>query len=439
VEQWKGIVNTLLAARRESCSIRARMTGRETYFRTLLRHGDFLKLYLGQLGSGVGDRLHQMALLSIVMAHDGMANRAQTALLVFFGTLPVLLFSLLAVAWTDRWSRKLTMVAADLLRAAFAFCIPLIRHFTPSLQALYAVVFVMGALATFHGPARLAAMPRIVEPRLLMAANALSNSSGAVAGLLAIPLAGLAADRLGPDLCFVMDGFTFIFSGLLIATISRSLRPSDEGARPRKRSTLQDARDGFAYVAAHREALPLVLLGALFAFVGGLLLVTMLGFATAELGLRGFGVGILVSAFGLGMAAGLLTAGRSPRLKASAALPYAAHVVLGVGIAAVPLTASPVVAGLTLAVVGAAAALASVPADTRVQEIVPDAHRGGVFSVKQLLAAGTFLAALWIQFGSGLLERWAASRVLEGLGAVALAGGAALWWMHRAATRETAD
>ncbi|MCX6907836.1 MAG: MFS transporter [Verrucomicrobia bacterium] len=415
----------------------------ERTFGAVLRNRDFLKLYVGQLGSGVGDRLHQMALFGVVLQVHGIANVTETARLVFFGMLPVLLFSVLAVAWTDRWSRKLTMVAADLLRAGFAFAIPLIRHFDPSVRALYGVVFVMGTLATFHGPARLAAMPRIAEPRLLMAANSLSNSSGAVAGLLTIPVAGWAVQAFGPNPCFVIDGFTFLFSGVLIALISRSLRPqqdvergsADNATLNAQRSTLNDMKAGLSYTVSHREALPLVLSGGLFALVSGLLLVEVLAFATAQLRLAELGVGLLISAGGLGMAAGLVLVSQTQRLRNQAALPYLALVAMGGCIAAVTLSLSPWLVALALIGVGATAGMASVPADTRLQEIVPDARRGGVFSVKQLLAAMAFLFALWLQFGTGLLRELPPPGVLAGLGALCAAGGAVLYLLHRAAAR----
>lgn len=413
----------------------------EQTFGAILRNRDFLKLYIGQLGSGAGDRLHQMALLGVVLQVHGIANVTETARLVFFGMLPVLLFSVLAVAWTDRWSRKLTMVAADLLRAGFAFAIPLIRHFDPSVRTLYGVVFVMGTLATFHGPARLAAMPRIAEPRLLMAANSLSNSSGAVAGLLAIPLAGYAVQAFGPNPCFVIDGFTFLFSGMLIALISRSLKPEKEEAKAHVapgRSTLADVKTGLDYTVSHREALPLVLSGGVFALVSGLLLVEVLAFATAQLRLAEFGVGLLVAAGGLGMAAGLFLVSQTQRLREMAALPYLALVAMGGCIAAVTLSLSPWLVAMAMIGVGAAAGMASVPADTRLQQIVPDARRGGVFSVKQLLAAMTFLFALWLQFGTTLLRELPPSGVLTGLGTLCAAGGAVLYLLHRAAARQPA-
>jgi MFS transporter, DHA3 family, macrolide efflux protein len=425
----------------------------EQTFGAILRNRDFLKLYIGQLGSGIGDRLHQMALLGVILQVYGIANVTETARLIFFATLPVLLFSLLAVAWTDRWSRKLTMVAADGLRAGFAFTIPMIRHFDPSVRALYGVVFVMGSLATFHGPARLASMPRIAEPRLLMAANSLSNSSGAVAGLLAIPLAGYAVQALGPNPCFVIDGFTFLFSAVLIALISRSLRPGKNAERQvpglqreggddptphAPRSTLRDMKAGVDYTLAHREALPLVLSGGLFALVSGLLLVEVLAFATAQLGLTAFGVGLLIGAGGLGMAAGLFLASQWPALRHLAALPYLALIAMGGCIAAIPLSLLPWLAAVAVMCVGAMAGMASVPADTRLQEIVPDARRGGVFSLKQLLAAMAFLSALWLQSGTSLLRGLSPSAVLLGLGAVCTAGGGVLLLLHRAATRRTA-
>lgn len=410
----------------------------EQTFGAILRNRDFLKLYAGQLGSGVGDRLHQMALLGVILQARGIADVSETARLVFFGMLPVLLFSVLAVAWTDRWSRKLTMVVADLLRAGFAFAIPLIRYYDPSVEALYGVVLVMGTLATFHGPARLAAMPRIAAPRLLMAANSLSNSSGAVAGLLAIPLAGWAVQALGPNPCFIMDGFTFLFSAALIAMISRSLKPEKEGHAMPARSTLADMKAGLAYTLAHRGALPLVVSGSVFALVSGLLLVEVLAFATAQLRLAEFGVGLLVAAGGLGMASGLFFASRSRRLRHLASLPYLALVAMGVCIAAVTLSLSPWTTGLAMVGIGATAGMASVPADTRLQEIVPDARRGGVFSVKQLLAALAFLFALWLQFGTGLLRETPPSVVLAGLGALCTAGGAMLHAWHHAAARPQA-
>ena len=418
----------------------------ERPFGAILRNRDFLKLYVGQLGSGIGDRLHQMALLGVILQVHGAAQETDTARLMFFATLPVLLFSLLAVAWTDRWSRKLTMVAADFLRAAFAFAIPLIRHFDPSVRALYGVVFVMGTLATFHGPARLAAMPRIAEARLLMAANSLSNSSGAVAGLLAIPVAGYAVQAFGPNPCFVIDGFTFLFSGVLIALIARSLRPgrdveregADASTLNARRSTFHDIKSGVDYTLAHREALPLVLSGGLFALVGGLLLVEVLAFATQQLGMAAFGVGLLIGAGGLGMAAGLLLVSQLPSLRHVASLPYLALIAMGCCIAAITLSSSPWLAALAVACVGAMAGMASVPADTRLQEIVPDARRGGVFSLKQLLAAMAFLSALWLRSGTHLLSGFPASGVLLGLGALCAAGGAMLLLLHRTAARRAA-
>jgi hypothetical protein len=47
-----------------------------------------------------------------------------------------------------------------------------------------------------------------------------------------------------------------------------------------------------------------------------------------------------------------------------------------------------------------------------------------------------FLSALWMQFATVLLRELSPSLVLAGLGALCAAGGAMLYWLHRAAARE---
>ena len=162
----------------------------------------------------------------------------------------------------------------------------------------------------------------------------------------------------------------------------------------------------------------------------------LLVLATARLHLAELGVGLLVSAGGLGMALGLLLVSQSRRLRHLASLPYLALIAMGFCVVALTLSLSPWLVALAMAGVGATAGMASVPADTRLQEIVPDARRGGVFSVKQLLSAMAFLFALWMQFATRLLNELPPSGVLMGLGLLCAAGGAMLYLLHRAAARQ---
>ncbi|HZS94319.1 MAG TPA: MFS transporter, partial [Chloroflexota bacterium] len=84
--------------------------------RSLWRHANFLKLWIGQTVSLFGSGVTQLALplTAVVTLHAstvqmGVLNAAQSA--------PFLALSLFAGVWVDRRSPRPTLIAADLGRA----------------------------------------------------------------------------------------------------------------------------------------------------------------------------------------------------------------------------------------------------------------------------------------------------------------------------------
>ena len=91
-------------------------------FGKVLRNPEFLKLWVGQLVSYVGDRFSQMALLGLII---GSANTGhEMSQITFFSMLPAFLFGHIAGACVDRFSRRRVMIIADILRALLVFAIP---------------------------------------------------------------------------------------------------------------------------------------------------------------------------------------------------------------------------------------------------------------------------------------------------------------------------
>ncbi len=78
-----------------------------------LRLPDFRKLWLGQLVSVVGDKLHQIAMGVMVYVITG--SPVQMGIMLAMTALPALLFGLAAGAYVDRWDKRLTMVFSDLV------------------------------------------------------------------------------------------------------------------------------------------------------------------------------------------------------------------------------------------------------------------------------------------------------------------------------------
>ncbi len=82
----------------------------------LAQNGSFGALWVGQLVSLFGDRVHQIALAFLVL---GVTQSAVAVALTFVAaTLPNLVLGPVAGALVDRWDQKRVMVASDLLRAA---------------------------------------------------------------------------------------------------------------------------------------------------------------------------------------------------------------------------------------------------------------------------------------------------------------------------------
>lgn len=85
-----------------------------------------------------------------------------------------MLFSSLAGVFVDRWNRKRTMIAADLLRAVLL--LPMLLVSTPeSLITVYIVGFLQALISLFFFPAKGAVIPLVVANEDLVAENSLNG------------------------------------------------------------------------------------------------------------------------------------------------------------------------------------------------------------------------------------------------------------------------
>src|SRR5438477_7727458 len=92
-------------------------------YRSLLRNRNYTLLWVGQLVSVFGDRLHQIALLVLVSALTAN-DLGQIGLVIATIGVPSLLFGLFAGALVDRWKRRNVMIISDLVRALLVASIP---------------------------------------------------------------------------------------------------------------------------------------------------------------------------------------------------------------------------------------------------------------------------------------------------------------------------
>lgn len=220
----------------------------------------------------------------------------------------------------DRWDRKKTMVVADLIRAVLIFSLP----FFPNLLYLLLASVALESLTLIWGPAKDASLPHFVKPSELTHANSLSligvYAPWPVASLVYASLAtfGVFLGRTVPALegltentealALWMDSLTFVFSAVMVATLTIPMTTTRDGHLDLKQIR-RDLFEGLAFVVKHKQVRPWML-GIAFTFTAaGAVFSLGIGFVKAVLGGGDRGFAFLVGFLGTGMIIGLLAVG----------------------------------------------------------------------------------------------------------------------------------
>jgi MFS transporter, DHA3 family, macrolide efflux protein len=197
--------------------------------RDALKNRNFRNLWLGQSISDFGDSLTNLTLLILVNQLTGSAGAIATMLIVL--AIPQVTFGLLSGVYVDRWDRKKVMIASDSLRGLFVLGFLFVGG-RDTLWLLYVVAFVQASIGTFFTPARSALIPSIVDRKLLLAANSLSQTSRILFGLLGTAAAGVIVGLTNTYwIPFTLDAFTFLASVMLVSLVVAPARSTEETAQ----------------------------------------------------------------------------------------------------------------------------------------------------------------------------------------------------------------
>lgn len=337
-----------------------------------------------------------------------------------------------AGALVDRWHRRVTMVVADLVRAAllglFAIAVMADRA---SLWLLIAVVFLVGVAGCFFDPAAQAAIPAVVgkDQQTLAKANGRIWSLDLFGRSLVGPPLGAALFALAAVLPFAVNAVTFTVSALLLVGLRRLGKPAH--AQHERSCLARSVVDGVSFLARHRELRGLTLGMASFNLVYNLAYATLVLFAQERLGLDERGFGILLAMLAVG---GLLAGWLAPRLsgRGNTLQMYAACLLVqAVAWLAVALVEAPIIAGLALAAVGLASMTATVIGAAARQSLTPD-HMLGRMSAGTRVA-GLGAAGIGALAGGALADLGTLSTPLVVAGLVAVLAGSSFWLAARAA------
>jgi DHA3 family macrolide efflux protein-like MFS transporter len=383
-------------------------------FVRLALNSSFSALWVGQLISLFGDRIHQIALAFLVFA---LTNSPVAVAFVFvFASLPNLFLSPIAGTFVDRWDQKDVMVASDLLRAAIILVIPIAA--VTNVLLVYPLIFGVTSVSIFFRPARIAALPRIVREDELLTANSAMWVGETIADVVGYPLAAVFVGFLGPSLplAFWVDAATYAASAVLIASIYVPPLRDAATLTGERLSVLADMKAGYRFLRGETVLLANTLQAAVAQLTIGVLTALTPLYATgivagtavdakAAYGFleAGIGVGNLIGGFVIGVIGTHLARGKTV---------IAGYAIWGACVALLAVTGNLGIAIGLMFGSGIANMVFVIPSQTMIQERTPPEMLGRVLGFRFALVFGSMTIAMAL---GGLLAQVAGAGPVIGL------------------------
>jgi len=387
--------------------------------RELFRNRDFKLLWGGQLLSQVGDQCLLIAAITLISDLSG----SPLALLIpaISIALPQLLFGLVGGVMADRWNRKLVMIGSDVLRGLIVLCVLLVSS-VQHLWILYLAAAGLALVSVFFYPARNAVIPNLVPAGLLLAANGLIQGSFIIALIVGPVIAGTAVELWAP-LAILFDSATFFASAIVIAVMNVPGTVPEQSHAAGGNSVWENMKAGLNFIRQNRTLSRVLVITAIATLGFGAIVLLAIPHLKAQLGASGLEYGIAMSVLGLGSVMGGLMVNRLSRRLSTNTIVGGTLILAGTAIVGFAFAPNYAVVLLSIAVIGLCVVMARGALDTITQALSPDAVRGRVQSVVNLLvvAATAMAEGLSALLGSmiGVQVVFAAAGVVTALAGVA--------------------
>jgi len=198
-----------------------------TSLSVLTRNRDFRRLFAAELVVFGSDWFVMVPLLVLLPELTGSGVWGALVLAADTGIVALLLPYTGTIA--DRVDRRKILMAANLAALVAMLLLFVVRSAATAPLALVAVGAVAVAKA-FYSPAAQAALPNVVDPADLAAANAISGSSWGTMSIVGASLGGVVSSAFGPYMSFGVAVISLAIAVLLTASVRRPMqspRPAD--------------------------------------------------------------------------------------------------------------------------------------------------------------------------------------------------------------------
>lgn len=377
-----------------------------------LRHRNFRLWFFGQLTSLAGTWMQTIAQNWLVYQLTGSAR--DLGLVNFVGAIPLVPLTLYAGAIADRFEKRRVIFWCQAAMMALAFLLALLcRTGVVRFWHVLLLAFLLGAVQALDTPARQAFVVELVGREDLSNAIALNSGAFHAARVLGPAAAGVLITVSGVAGAFFINGASFlaVLLGLFLMDVTL-IRRTDGG-----RATQNDLLGGLRYLREERLPRAVVVLISLSALLAMPYHVLIPIYAREILGRGADGYGVLMSAAGVGAVLGSLCSASHYVGTRKGASVTSGSLTFPFLLLAFAFCRNYTASILLLVATGFAFVVQNAPANSLLQERVPDHLRGRVMAIYVSLFLGM------LRVGS-LLLGWlaAATSAPSALAALAAAG-----------------
>lgn len=355
-------------------------------YQRILRHPPFFRVWLAQLVSQSGDFIFEVALIWLVLEATG--SILDVSLIVTGTLLPAVLLGPFLGVYIDRWDRRRTLIATNLLQGVTVGGLALlILSGAASIGVIFGIILLLGTGARVVSIGTATYVPSLVAVEDLPPANSLLSLSESFNQIVGLSLGGLFVALLGVTLPIEYDALTFFLSAGLIASV---IPASPVPKRPPTRASFaQELRGGLAFIRENRFMIEIIVLGMLVNFFGNGVGALFAPYTTRVLHGNSTVYGFLGAAVAVGSLVGAGAIGKVDTRKSAGRYLLAGGIGVGLSILFLGLVASVPLALVLMLALGITITIANLPMQTLLQAKVPDRLRGRVIATVGALVMAT--------------------------------------------------
>ena len=360
------------------------------------------------------------------------------ALLGVFGfanQIPMLVLASVGGYVGDRYSRHRGVIATQTITMLLAFLLAglTLTHLIDK-WSLIGIAFLVGIVNAFDVPIRQSFFVHMVGKEDLPNAIALNSSIFNGARVVGPAIAGFAISWIGEGWCFVLNGVSFL--AVIFALLAMKIEPQEPNSS--QESPLQSLLSGFRFAMKDRPIRSTLLLLSMLSLLGLQYSVFMPIFAKDILHSGAQGLGLLMSAAGVGAVLGALQFAARTSYKGLAKWIAVMSVICSCGLIVFSQSKVFWLSSVVLFIVGFAATSQMAATNTTVQNRSPEQLRGRLMAVYATMFMG--VQPLGALLAGGIAKRVGAPETLALFGMVCLLGSLvfAAWVLLRVRSGEQA-